>query len=177
MTYLALLRGINVGGNKKVEMPRLKTVFEKAGLEEVQTYINTGNVIFQSQSQKPKELVKILEQAIETEFGFHVKVLLRSKKEFDKVVAALPDEWTNDASMKTDIMFLWEEIDDKKILDQLTINPDIDQILYVKGAILWNVDRHYLNQSGMEQLVGTKLYTQMTVRNCNTTRKLYHLMK
>lgn len=177
MIYVALLRGINVGGNNKVEMPRLKAVFEQAGMRSVVTYINSGNVIFQDDMHAPAELMKKLEAAIEKEFGFAVKVLLRNKKQLEDIVRTLPDSWVNDANAKCDVMFLWEEVADKKVLEQLTIKPEIDEVTYAGDAILWRADKKHLTRSGLMRIAGTELYKHMTVRNCNTVRKLLNLMK
>lgn len=176
MTYVALLRGINVGGNRKVDMKSLKALFERLGLEEVRTYINSGNVIFTS-AELPPALTPLIESQIETEFGFPVKVLLRDAENIAALVAALPEGWANDDAWKCDVMFLGESIDRPDVLGELTIKPDIDDVRYVPGAILWRVERHAATRSGMMKLVGTDLYAQMTVRNCNTARKLDALMR
>jgi uncharacterized protein (DUF1697 family) len=70
MVYVALLRGINVGGKNKVEMKRLKAVFEAAGMESVRTYISSGNVIFSSSIRSKARLAKLLEEAIAKRFRF-----------------------------------------------------------------------------------------------------------
>ncbi len=177
MRYVALLRGINVGGNNKIDMKTLKMVFEKVGMEEVQTYINSGNVIFQSSKKSISLMEEILESAIIKEFGISVRVLVKSEDQMNHILAALPVEWKNDAEMKCDVMLLWEEIDDEKVIKQLPVRDGIDVVRYTKGAILWSVDRKNLKKSTMAKLVGTKLYSQMTVRNCNTTRKLGEMIK
>lgn len=176
MIYVALLRGINVGGNNKVEMPRLKAVFEQAGMQSVVTYINSGNVVFQDDTHMPIELMKKLEAAIEKEFGFAVKVLLRSKKQIEDIVRTLPDSWVNDATAKCDVMFLWEHVAGEKVLEQLVIKPEIDEVKYAGDAILWRVDKKYVTRSGLMRIAGSELYKHMTIRNCNTVRKLALLM-
>lgn len=175
MIYVALLRGINVGGNSKVEMSRLKTLFEKAGAQKVTTYINSGNIIFESSGPAEKLTVN-LEKKIETEFGFNVKVLIKSLTEMKSITKDLPDSWKNDTETKCDVMFLWKDFDKKEVLNELISKPEIDNVKYSKGAILWFVKRKDVTRSGMLKLVGTKLYKQMTIRNCNTTRKLLTLM-
>jgi uncharacterized protein (DUF1697 family) len=177
MTYVALLRGINVGGKNTVDMKRLKATVERAGMQDVLTYINSGNVIFSSASRSPAQLRRTLESAIEAAFGFQVPVLLRNARQMQSVVGALPDTWANDEAAKTDVMFLSEAIDSRAILAQLTIVPGIDDVRYVPGAILRHVERSKAARSGLLKLVGTPLYTQMTVRNCNTVRKLAALMR
>lgn len=177
MIYVALLRGINVGGTRKVDMKQLKHTFERAGLDDVRTYINSGNVIFRSDSTDPGELASILETAIQADFGFEVKVLVRDARRVKAMVKKLPDSWANDQAAKCDVMFLGEDVDSPKVFDQLTIKPGIDEVVYVPGALLWRVERSVATRSGMMKLVGTELYANMTVRNCNTLRKLAELMK
>ncbi len=177
MIYVALLRGINVGGNSKVEMVRLKQVFEKIGHTNVSTYINSGNVIFDSSEKNDETLVKKLEKEIEKEFGFNVKVVVKSLKEMEVINAKLPDGWENDLDAKTDVMFLWKEVDSQKVLENLTIKPELDNVVYVEGALLWNVKRKDVTKSGLLRIAGSDLYKKMTIRNVNTFRKLLSLMK
>lgn len=176
MTYVALLRGINVGGKNKVAMPRLKKTFEAVGLTDVTTYINSGNVIFKEARRKPATIVLALEKAIEKDFGFPIRVLIRDLPAVKKVIRALPEAWTNDQKMKCDVMFLWKEVDRKDIVKDLTVKPEIEDLVYVPGALIWRVDRPAITRSGMLKMVGTDLYKAMTIRNCNTVRKLAELM-
>jgi uncharacterized protein (DUF1697 family) len=174
--YVALLRGINVGGKNKVEMKRLKETFERIGTTDVVTYINSGNIIFRDTKHTPKQLVTLLEKAIAEDFGFAVKVLIRDASNMQVVAKALPKHWVNDTTMKCDVMFLWEHFDNAKVLDSVTIKPDIDDVMYVPGAILWRVDKSLVTRSGMMRVAGSELYKHMTIRNCNTVRKLHSLM-
>lgn len=177
MVYVALLRGINVGGNRKVNMKELKVTFEKAGMENVTTYINSGNVIFSTNVLDQHKLTIVLEKAIENSFGFAVKVLLCSIDSMRAIVKTLPDSWQNNSDVKCDVMFLWEHFDNSSVVEQLTIKPRIDDVKYVEGALLWRVDRSNVTRSGMLKIIGTELYRHMTIRNCNTTRKLLGLMQ
>lgn len=171
--HVALLRGINVGGKNKVEMPRLRAVFEAGGIQQVSTYINTGNVIFAA-SKSPDS--RMLERAITEEFDLEIPVLLRSQDDMRRVTQAVPQEWTNDDLMKCDVMFLWDDVDRPDVLDGLDWREDIDDVRYIPGALLWRVDRPNLTRSRITKMVGTKLYRSMTVRNVNTVRKLAALM-
>src|SRR3954462_13481413 len=83
---IALLRGVNVGGNKRVEMARLLALLEQLGHSDVRTYVNSGNVVFSG----PKRSEQQLETAFAKEFGFHVPVLVRSRDELADVVSANP---------------------------------------------------------------------------------------
>lgn len=173
MVYVALLRGINVGGNHKVDMARLASVFEGLGFTTVKTYINSGNVIFTS-TQEPK--TSEIEAAIEKEFSFYVPVVVRSREQIEQLLKGLPDSWVNDAAMKCDVMFLWPAIDSPEIMDKIPYKPDIEDVLYLPGAVIWRIDRDKVNRGAVLKIIGTGVYKQMTVRNPNTVRKLYELM-
>jgi len=177
MIYVALLRGINVGGNNKIDMKQLKATFERIGMSKVVTYINTGNIIFENNGLSQHELVDIIERGIAEDFQLNIKVVIRSIKQYGEMMKAIPDDWRNDTSMKSDIMFLWEDVDNEKVLEQLKVKAGIDTIYYVPGAVLWSVAREHVTKSGMTGIIGTAVYKKMTIRNVNTTRKIYELME
>lgn len=174
--YLALLRGINVGGNRKVAMAKLRQTFEELGLENVRSLIASGNVIFSSDIKNRSELLKLLESAIEKDFGFRVDVLIHDLAEVEKLVKAIPRAWVNDKQTKCDVIFLWPSVDSSKILAKLPANQEIEDVKYVPGAVLWRLDREKASKSRIPKIVGTPLYKQMTIRNPNTVRRIYQIM-
>ncbi|EGA90586.1 hypothetical protein GPDM_04474 [Planococcus donghaensis MPA1U2] len=176
MKYVALLRGINVGGKNKVEMKKLKQVFEEADMTKVTTYINSGNVVFTSTIHSKETVAKILGKAILSHFDLQIHVLIYSSAEFLEIAQSVPKNWSNDQHMKSDVLFLWQDVDDESVVNQLTIKPDIDRVKYVPGAILWSVDKDLVTKSGLSKIVGTALYRRITVRNVNTVRKLAALL-
>lgn len=176
MVFVALLRGINVGGNNKIDMKLLKGTFEGLGLKNVVTYINTGNIIFTDGVHTAEELSGMLEEAIHNDFGLVIKVMIRTLDEIKTIMDNLPDHWTNDNSMKSDVLYLWDDVNEESVLEKLTIKPEIDNVIYVRGAILWSYDKEHAGKSGMSKIIGTKLYQRVTVRNVNTARKIYELM-
>lgn len=177
MIYVALLRGINVGGNNKINMKELKHAFEEAGMTAVKTYINSGNIIFADVARSKQEVTVKLENVIFSEFGLRIKVLVYAIDEYTRIAEAIPAEWTNDEKLKSDVLFLWEEVDDESVLSQLPLKAEIDHAQYVPGAILWSVERGKVTKSGMAKIVGTKLYKQITIRNVNSVRKIHQLMQ
>lgn len=170
--YVALLRGINVGGNNKVNMGELKEVFEKMGFSDVSTYINSGNVLFSSKAVPSAEKI---EAAIEKQFGFPVRTLVRDTNDLKAVAKAVSDEWVNDKDQKTDVLFLWDGYDSKKSIDLIKTNNSVDTLMYVKKSIVWHIDKKDYNKSGMNKFIGTEVYKNMTARNINTVRKLVEL--
>lgn len=174
MRYVALLRGINVGGKKKVEMARLRATAERLGLAGVRTYINSGNLIFDHDGPAD-ELPGALEHAIAASFDVDTRVLLRDRDAIVDTVAALRDEWVN-KTIRCDVLFLWDSIDDAAVVEQLPIKPGIDDVTYIPGAVIWRIDRTNQTQSRMSRIVGTDLYQAITMRSCNTVRRLAALM-
>src|SRR5438045_3741108 len=121
-------------------MPRLKSVFEALGFDAVRTYINSGNVIFTTKAADRKRLTQKIEKAIEAEFGAQVAVLLRDVDEMRKLVAKIPGDWTNDKDQRCDVLFLWPEFDRKAVLKELPVKPEIEDVRYAPGAVVWRID-------------------------------------
>lgn len=174
MKYIALLRGINVGGNSKVDMKLLASVCKSLGLQNVKTYINSGNILFDSQLD-PGRITTLLENGIKKEFALSVPVIIVSANKVQDIVKKVPSSWTNDTEMKTDVMFLWDEVNDNSILEKFNIKSEIDNVMYVDGAVVWNIERKNVTRSGLLKIIGTPLYKKMTIRNINTVRKLKDL--
>lgn len=177
MTYVALLRGINVGGNRKVPMAKLAETFAQLGLTQVKTFIASGNVIFNSDENRTK-LIEQIEAAIERDFGFHVHVLLRSRPEIAQLVKDLPDNWVNDAETKCDVLFLDTVIDTPDILKQAVYDPTFEDVLKLPGTLVWRIARQHAKPGQTVKLTNAAKYAgSLTIRNPNTIRKIHALMQ
>lgn len=117
-TWIALFRGINVGGKNKVSMTALATTLESVGCRAVRSYIQSGNIVFQASSRSKPNLTKKLEDASEAEFGFRPKILLLTEAEFRSAVANNP--FTDAIHQPTSLHFFF--------LDSKPKSPDIDGI-------------------------------------------------
>ena len=175
MVYLALFRGINVGGHNIVEMRKLKITFESLGFNHVSTFINSGNVVFEDSLKKEDELTRLIEEAVRKDFQLDVKVVVINSEHLNAICRELPPTWVKNESMRTDVMFLWEKYDRPEVLKEIQINP-VDNVKYIPGVILWNVEGKNYSRSGMMKLMGTDLYRHMTIRNVNTVRKLHQII-
>jgi uncharacterized protein (DUF1697 family) len=171
MKYIALLRGINVGGNHKVEMKKLKGYFESLDYTDVSTYINSGNILFSTTKNK-SAVQKEINSILKKKFEFTVPALIKTQKEINKIANAAPKNWLNNEKQRTDVAYLFPEVDNKSILSELPMNKDFVEVSYVKGAIIWTIDRQNLNKSCLNKLIGHRLYKSMTIRNINTARYL-----
>ena len=88
----------------------------------------------------------------------------------------MPPDWTNDSAQRTDVLFLWDEIDNPAIVDKIVINPAIENILYIGGALVWNIGSANVRRGAGVKLIKTEFYQHMSARNINTVRKLATLM-
>jgi uncharacterized protein (DUF1697 family) len=143
----------------------------------VRTYINSGNVVFEATSRDRARIAETLQAAIEERFCLTIRVLVLGIDEIRSVVSALPDDWHNDATTKCDVFFLWAEIDDPSVLERLDYDPVMEDVRYTPSAVIRRIDKKNAARSKLTKVVGTPLYQQMTVRNCNTARKLLELME
>jgi uncharacterized protein (DUF1697 family) len=100
-TYLALLRGINVGGNNMIHMADLKVCLTIAGLTAVRTYIQSGNVIFESPEKNRNTMTKLIEQTIKNQFGADVPIAVFSKQEWQQIITSAPKQWGIDQAGNT----------------------------------------------------------------------------
>ncbi len=177
MYYVALLRGINVGGAKKVPMSSLKELFETLGYSNVSTYGNSGNVIFYAENLDFTSATIAIETVLLKCFSFEIKVTLRNESSIKKIVETVPTKWANNTDQRTDVLFLWVKYDSSATLQQIKTNPHADSLIYVPGAIIWNMMRINYSKSSMRRFIGSEIYKNMTARNINTVRKLALLLQ
>src|SRR3979409_1972405 len=173
MTYIAFLRGINVGGKSIVSMAAIKEALVDLGLSDVRTYINSGNVIFSTRASDTQKLAARIERALEERTSLPIKVLVMDHKFLKTLVAAIPRNWVDDKTMRTYVLLLWKELDDRQILERLPVRPGVDNIRYAPGAGIWQADRKDIAKSRMSRMMGTPYYKQITIRSANTMRKLH----
>jgi uncharacterized protein (DUF1697 family) len=173
---VALLRGINVGGSNALPMADLRRICAGLGLQEPATYINTGNVVFSAEPADHQALADRIESAVESEFGFRPRVLVRSGEDIVAIAAAIPPGWTNGPQMKADVVYLLDGVDPAAASAQLGPRAGVDHVVLAPGAFGWMVARADATRSGLQRIIGTPLYRQATVRNVNTARKLAALV-
>lgn len=171
MKYVALLRGINVGTTKRIDMKQLKSLFEDLGYAKVSTYINSGNVSFDS-DETPESILQQLDVCFRSKLGFEIPTLIKSQEEMQRIAAGIPEVWLNDEEQRTDVAYLFDEIDSSDIVDKLPFNKAVVHLLYIQGAVVWNLSREHYTKSRLNKLIGHPLYQLMTLRNVNTARKL-----
>jgi len=171
--HVALLRGINVGGNHVIKMDALRAAFERLGFTDVATYIASGNVVFGAEAGDSRALEQKIERALAAEFAYDGKVVVRSAREYGAMMKAVPGSWGQNPKDRHYVLFLRDAIDSKAVLAQFEVNQAMEEIRYVPGAVLWCARIDQLTRSRVNRFVmNKKLYLEVTARNWNTTRKI-----
>jgi uncharacterized protein (DUF1697 family) len=176
LNRLALLRGINVGGKNKLPMKDLAALFEKAGCENVRTFIQSGNVIFTAGPTASKSLADIIASKIEAQFGYRTPVILRTTEQLRDAVRNNPFLKPGSVEDSLHVMFLADRPDKAKIaaLDPGRSAPDA---FTVRGQEIY---LHLPNGMGRSKLSNawfdSKLTTISTCRNWRTVTKLLEMM-
>lgn len=176
--YVALLRGVNVGGKSLIKMADLSQGLTAMGFSEVSTYIQSGNVLFSSTSRNEQSLASEIERAIYDLFGLEVKAVVISSQQLLEIVSAMPDSWGADDSWKYNTLFLLPSCSQEDVMTAIgELKPDIEQLIPAKGAILQSVEFSSFGRSRTGKLAALPVYKQITVRNYNTTMKLLELLQ
>jgi uncharacterized protein (DUF1697 family) len=176
-TYVALLRGVNLGARNKVSMADLRTLIESLGAEDVQTYVQSGNVVFKSRVRSAAKLAGDIEQGISREFGLEISVMLRTSKQLAEVVAGNPFEASEADGTKLHVTFLAEA---PKRSRALTLEPESFEpdAFHVHGR---EVYLHTPKGYGRSKLSNAYFEKQLgvagTTRNWNTVTKLAELAR
>lgn len=174
MRYVALLRGVNVGAGARVPMKSLKALFEDLGFDDVATYLNSGNVAFDSRLQGPA-LTPMIEDALERTFGQHIPLLVKTSTQLAAIADSVPPEWGSDEGQQTYVAYLFADADRPGLVDELPIKREFMSIFYTPGAIVWNIKRADYNRSHITRIAGHPSYGSMTTRNITTARRLASL--
>jgi uncharacterized protein (DUF1697 family) len=176
--YVALLRGINVGGNNLIKMSALKTCFEETGLRDVTTYIQTGNVLFTAGRTNPRALTGQIENALSATFAFECRVVVRSFEQMKATVEKSPKGFGRQPAVyRYDVIFLKEPLTPEDALTHVRAKPGVDRVFSGDGVLYFSRLISKATQSQLSRIVGTPAYANMTIRNWNTTVKLLDLMK
>lgn len=177
-TYVALLRGINVGGKNVIPMADLRKCLESTGVRDVSTYIQSGNVLLRSTIGTNKRLVAKLESALSKAFSYSARAVVVEKDEYCQMVAAAHNGWGEKADQKHNAMFLVDQLDAAEFLADLPEpRKGVDTVSTAKSVIFWSAKQAKIAQSSMLKVAKAKEYKMMTVRNHKTTRKLIELFE
>ncbi|WP_419212750.1 DUF1697 domain-containing protein [Maribacter sp. X9] len=177
-TYVAFLRGINVSGQKKVPMQVLRTLCGTLGLQEVKTYIQSGNIVFKSPPEETYQLEERLTHAIQTEFGFEVPVIVKTVERIIEIWKLNPFKDPTELSDNKIYFVLLKTIPEdelvKKLINESFVNEDFQVVgdcIYLKCNIGYGKAK--LNNN----LIERKLNVMASTRNYRTMNKMLEMAR
>lgn len=176
MRYVALIRGINVGGKNAVSMNTLKASLLARRFQNVSTYINSGNIIFQSVEMDAAKLVTYFEAILLKEFAVSTRVAVIRVDALREAWSHAPSWWGDDSESKHNAIFVIAPADARQVaLGVGDAKPEYEKIGVYHPVIFWSAPLATFNLTRWSKIVGTKEYDSVTIRNFNTMKKLVEL--
>jgi uncharacterized protein (DUF1697 family) len=173
MVYISLLRGINVSGQKKIQMTELKSLYESLGFENITTYIQSGNVVFSSNENDELKLAKLISDKIREDFSYEVNVIIRSKEYWKDLIAKNPflkKDNTDIKKMHVTILSQMPVKIEAEIFDQA--KSDTEEYAIKEREIYLYFPDGYGRTKLSNNFIENKLKIAATTRNWNTVTKL-----
>ena len=171
VTWIALLRGINVGGRNILPMKELAALLLELGLEDVKTYIQSGNVVFRSSSEEKRHLANRIATAVEKSFGFRIQILLISKVEFQQAIEENPFPGTIDNPKALHFFFLAESPDAPNLAALNDIKLADEEFVLARCTFYLHAPQG-VGRSKLAQRVEKLLGVPVTARNWRTVCKI-----
>lgn len=175
--YVALLRGINVGGTNLIRMVDLQACFADHGFDDVSTYIQSGNVVFGARRASRAALTAEIEAMLRASFDhYDASVVVRSASEMRATVADAPAGFGGEPGrFRYDVVFLKAPLDAKAAIRQVPMKKGVDTVTAGRGVLYISRLESRVTQSRLSRVVSMPIYRRMTIRNWNTTAKLAEL--
>jgi uncharacterized protein (DUF1697 family) len=174
--YISLLRGINVSGQKKIKMTELKELYESLKFSNVNTYIQSGNVVFCSNEKDVKKIQKQIEQKIDAVYNFSVPIIILTANKLKKIISDLPLKSTNIDLSKLAVTFL-DSTPDKTLVKNLDIFKGDQEKFILSGGVLYLYCPDGFGRTKLtNNLFENKLKVTATSRNWKTTIKLFEMI-
>lgn len=176
--HLALLRGINVGGNNIIKMTDLKSCFEEMGFADVATYIQSGNVLFKSSEKDKAKLTKKIEAGLSERFRYQARLVIVTHKQLKQAVEETPRGFGKEPEkFRYDVIFLKEPLTPKEAMKSVSTREGVDKAYSGKAVLYFSRLISRATQSHLTRIIGLPVYQNMTIRNWNTTTKLLTMME
>ena len=181
MEYVALLRGINVGGKNKVVMSDLREQIAARGFDSVRTYINSGNLLFEAEAEvgagtnTPREAVaQIVEEALARRYDFPIRLALLTAQDYVAELRSLPDWWHGEVARR-DVLFFTRGLDRAHVRERIEAMELGDEAVYFgKHAVFWAKfdEKTFLKTAYHKRLLREDFYRQVTIRSGSTVGKI-----
>lgn len=177
-TYIAFLRGINVGGNNIIKMANLRTALSERDFNDVKTYIQSGNIVFSSPSHDKQKLAQAIQSIIFEKFKVTCDVVIFSKDEWRTIIKSAPSWWGHDGTWKHNILIMTGPHVMKEVVAAIgELKPDIEELKPGIGVLYQSMSLTSFGRTTAGKLAANPIYKKMTIRNFNTATKLLSFME
>lgn len=176
--YIALLRGINISGKNKISMPELKSHFINLGYTDVQTHLNSGNVLFSVDENNEMLLADTIEAMIQEQFDLDIPVIVISQKTLKDLLRNAPDWWgKGDKEIYDNLIFVMPSTTAENIAEKIgEPTKELEQVCICENAIFWSFDRKkYAKANWWKKTASAGIGEFLTIRTANTLKKLIEL--
>ena len=173
MEYVALLRGINVGGNNKVVMSELREQIEAAGFGHVRTYINSGNLLFEAEAPR-EDVAQAVEDILARHYDFPIRLALLTGQDYLAQLDELPD-WWHDEVARRDALFYTRGLDRDHVRERIEAMELGDEAVHFgEHAVFWGKfdEKSFLKTAYHKRLLREDFYRQVTIRSGSTVEKI-----
>jgi uncharacterized protein (DUF1697 family) len=175
MKYLALLRSINVGGKNIIKMADLKAAVEESGFSGVSTFIQSGNVIFNSAEPDIAVITQRLGNSLLSSLKFSSLIIVKSLEQMKQIVSEAPAAWEKD-DLRKYLAFVSPAIPIENVIREFELKEGVDFVEPGPGVVYMSTILSGLTKSRLSRIISKKVYRDMTMRNYDTTRKILALM-
>lgn len=175
MRYVALLRGINVGGHNKIKMDELCEMFSSLGFTKIKSYIASGNVAFDTRKTKDSTLINKLEKAIKSTFSLEIEVMIRSIEEVEEIIIKNPFEAVQNDNTNLFVVFLKNELSEENAKDLVSHNNENEKFEVIGRDVYCLSKKGFIKSLLGKKYIDNKLKTPATARNWRTVNKIAEL--
>ena len=175
MEYVALLRGINVGGNNKVVMSELREQIAAEGFTNVRSYINSGNLLFEAGADAPREdVTQAVEDLLARRYDFPIRLALLTAQDYVAELRNLPDWWHGEVARR-DALFFTRGLDRPHVRERIEAMELGDEAVHFgEHAVFWGKfdEKSFLKTAYHKRLLREDFYRQVTIRSGSTVEKI-----
>lgn len=178
MKYIALLRGINISGKNKISMPELKKLLEENNYQNVSTYLNSGNIIFECNIDNKETIMNNIHTLIKTKFILDIPVYITTDKELEDILNNSPKWWgSSNKEIYDNLIFIIPPTKYEEVYNTIgSPKEGLEQIEEYNNCIFWSFDlNNYRKSNWWVKTASTDIKDKITIRTANTMRKILEI--
>lgn len=178
MKYIVLLRGVNISGKNKVSMPKLKQLLEENSYQNISTYLNSGNIIIESNINNKELIVENISKIIEFNFNIKIPIYIMTVPELEDILNNSPSWWgTTNKEIYDNLIFIIPPTTYEEVYNTIgSLKENVDQIEEYHNTIFWSfVLKDYHKSTWWIKTASTSITNKITIRTANTMKKLLQL--